>query len=191
MMSWLLAAALCVALVEVVLRLPIIAVGQRAARIGQRAARILRAPGVSDHWKEKALLAYSRRLMGNTLRLSAMLLVLAGVAVALVALGDRIVPGFAAFVMGWQGILATLVLASAYGLLRARLPARSRARDAGSAGTPYSALDRTLHHLALGNAMVAERPSTSIRRSPGPMRRGRGKGSTSSWRGWRGPAPRS
>ena len=156
MMSWLLAAALCVALVEVVLRLPIIAVGQRAARIGQRAARILRAPGVSDHWKEKALLAYSRRLMGNTLRLSAMLLVLAGVAVALVALGDRIVSGFAAFVMGWQGILATLVLASAYGLLRARLPARSRARDAGSAGTPYSALDRTLHHLALGNAMVAE-----------------------------------
>ena len=150
MMSWLLAAALCVALVELVLRLPIVTVGQRAASIGQRAGRVLRAPRVSDHWKEKALLAYARRLMGNTLLLTALLLVIVLVAVALVALGDRIVPGFAAFVMGWQGILATLVLATAYALLRARLPVRSA--DAGSAGTPYSAL----HHLALGNGMVAE-----------------------------------
>lgn len=155
MMSWLLTAALCVVMVELLLRLPIIAAGQRAAFLGQRAVRVLRLPGVSEHWKEKALLAYAGRLMANTLRLTGLLLVVIGVALALVLLGDRITPGFAAFMLGWQGILATLVLATAYGLARARLSG-SRAAAGASAGSAYSALDRTLHHLALGNAMVAE-----------------------------------
>ncbi|MGG7567369.1 sulfotransferase [Rhodovulum sp. DZ06] len=145
-MNWLLAAALCVALVEMFMALPLAAPLRALTRSAGKAARVVSAKGVSDHWKEKAMGAYARATFAATGRLALLLGLIFAAAYALVLLFDAVSGGFEAFLLSWTGIIATLVLATGYAVARRKLGGAS----------DYSALDKLLHRAALGARPIAE-----------------------------------
>lgn len=148
-MSWILAGILCILLVEGVSRLPIVQAASTASDAARRAVRTMSAPKISDHWKEKVLLVYAGRIFGATLRLVAMLVLVAGLALGAIYLLDALAPGFADFMMGWAGLIFTLVFATLYYLIRK--PGQGRA-----AASAYGPTERMLHRLALGSPAMAE-----------------------------------
>lgn len=121
-MNWLFAAVLCVALVELVLRLPFAGTVVRITDSGRRSLRVVRSPAISDHWKERALSAYARNTMIASLRLALLLAVLAAVAAVLVVAFDRILPGFQPFILGWVGVGFSCGFACVYAWVRGRRP---------------------------------------------------------------------
>ncbi|MBY8978130.1 sulfotransferase [Rhodobacteraceae bacterium NNCM2] len=146
-MNWVLAGLLSVVLVEIVSSLPVAAILRRASRAAGRAFRVLSAPAISDHWKEKVLPAYAAQLFGAALRLGALLAGVAAIAWGLVLAGNGLAPGFADFIAGTAGIAATLIIATAWFLIR---------RRKGAAEAPaYGPGARLLHRLVLGNRAVA------------------------------------
>jgi hypothetical protein len=151
----LLAALVCIALVEVALRLPLGDVIQAILSAVARSLKTVGAARVSDHWKEKAMAAYARQTFEATARLALLLGALLGVATALVWAFDRFRPGFLAFLLGWAGIGFTLIFATAWYFARQRLFGAKEAVPAGTASN-YSAGDRLLHALALDNAALAK-----------------------------------
>lgn len=120
MIDALLLAVLCVGVVEIALRLPFAPLAARAQATGTKALRTMQASRVSDHWKERVMLAYAKTMLGCSLRLAGMLILVFG-AVGLIALAfDTIAPGFSAFLLGMTGLLFSLVFATGYVLLRRR-----------------------------------------------------------------------
>jgi len=109
-----LSAVLSVLLVEIVLRLPFADVLAEGRATAKKALWTVRARGVSDHWKEKVMLAYSGRMFASSFRLGGLVLLVGAAAVVATVVVDRIWSGFAEFVVSARGILATVVWASVY-----------------------------------------------------------------------------
>lgn len=120
-MTILLVALLCAVLVEVGIRLPFAPLAARLGASGQKAVRTVRAPRVSDHWKEKAMGAYARRTFAATAGLAGLLALLGGIALVLTLGFERLADGFQDYLLSWQGILLSLVAATAYYYARRRL----------------------------------------------------------------------
>lgn len=120
-MNWLLTVVLCVLLVEVVIRLPFLRVLRELEGILRKAMRVVRARSVSDHWKEKAVPAYAGRMFTATLKLAVLLLAVGTLALALIWLFDRLSASYDRFIVGWAGILFSILVASTYAVLRRRL----------------------------------------------------------------------
>jgi hypothetical protein len=117
-MNWLTTAILSVILVELLIRLPLRGPVTDAAGIATKARHTMLARAISDHWKERALLAYARRLFSSTMRLALVLAAFFLLAALLVLLAESagvLEPGF---LFGWIGILYSLVLATAYATVR-------------------------------------------------------------------------
>ncbi|MEM9435433.1 MAG: sulfotransferase [Pseudomonadota bacterium] len=142
-MTWFLTALLCVILVEIGMRLPFGASLSTLTRSTGRAMKTVRAAGVSDHWKEKAMGAYAGRTFAATGKLALWLVILFGSAFLLAWAF-----GILDFLLGWVGILFTLFFATAY--------ATFRLKAGGGAASGYGAMDKLLHRLALGAPSVAE-----------------------------------
>ncbi|MGF1500871.1 MAG: hypothetical protein ACFBSD_03565 [Paracoccaceae bacterium] len=106
--------------VEIAVRLPFAETLRRSLDTMAKTRRVLRGATISDHWKEKAMLAYSARMLGTSGRLAGMILAVILPAALFVWLADLAWPGVAAFVMGWIGLLATVVGAMAYLAVRRR-----------------------------------------------------------------------
>jgi hypothetical protein len=124
--NWLLAALLCLCLVELMVRLPFAAAVRGLHAASEKAVRVVRARAISDHWKEKAMGAYARAAFLSTLGLALLLLAVAAVVVLLTLLFEAGSGGFERFLLSWRGIAFTLVFASLYlgvrtAVLRARL----------------------------------------------------------------------
>jgi hypothetical protein len=135
---------LSVAIAELATRLPFPAVLATARETAARAFHVLRARSISDHWKEKAMLAYAGAMFRSSMKLTGLMLVLCILAVSLTVVFDLMVSSFAAFIMSWPGILLTAAVASLYVLTpgfvsHARL--QSPRPDATSTG-PASNADR-------------------------------------------------
>lgn len=143
-----LAALVSVLLVEIALRLPLGDVVADVLKTVGRSMKVVGAPRISDHWKEKAMGAYARATFVGTGRLALLLGLLIGIAVAAVLGFDRVRPGFLDFMLGWGGIAATLLFATLWYMVRRR---GDRARPASA----YSAGDQLLHRLALDSPAVA------------------------------------
>ncbi|MCB1831835.1 MAG: hypothetical protein KDH19_00055 [Geminicoccaceae bacterium] len=141
-MTWLAAALLCILVVEIALRLPFAGLLRRTARTATSALWTLRARHVSDHWKEKVMVAYSGRMFACSLGLALWLLVVAAVVIAFVLAVEFVLPGFSAFMTGWQGIVASLVAASIYLSLRKHLP-HARLQSARQAASPAGPATRS------------------------------------------------
>ncbi|MEM7025993.1 MAG: hypothetical protein AAF637_25940 [Pseudomonadota bacterium] len=120
-MNWVLTALLCVLLVELALRLPFTAVVRILGRSSNRALHTLRAKSVSDHWKEKAMGAYARTTFLMSLKLASLLVLLLGVAVIAIVGLEQIFKGFQGFIVGWQGLGFSVVVASLYLTVRGKL----------------------------------------------------------------------
>jgi hypothetical protein len=113
-----LAAVFSVALAEIALRLPFPAVVATAGKIAASALHVLKARSISDHWKEKAMLAYAGTTFRSSMKLIGLMLIVGVVAVSLTVVFELIVSSFAAFIMSWPGILLTAALASLYAMTR-------------------------------------------------------------------------
>jgi len=119
-----LAGLLSILLVELALRLPFAVPLAAVWGTAAKALRVTTSGRISDHWKEKALLAYAGAMLGASLRLGALLLVLAAAAAAMVLAADAALGTFERFVLSGQGIVLTLVVACAWLPLRRALSRR-------------------------------------------------------------------
>jgi len=125
-MTWLLAALIAIAFVEILLRLPLMPALARLLATARQVRRVIASPRISDHWKEKSLVVYAGRLLRHSLVISALLgfacalITLAGLALALPLEAD-----FFGFLATLEGAIFATVVSLAYVFARSRL-VRSR-----------------------------------------------------------------
>jgi hypothetical protein len=122
--NWLVAGIVTIAAVEIFLRLPLVGVGRRLLQCIQRGQRIIYARKASDHWKQKALLAYSWRIAVDTLRLGVLMLGgMIPVVIATILLDLVLSPGQSTYhlMSSAAGAVFCSVVAVAYWPLRKRL----------------------------------------------------------------------
>jgi hypothetical protein len=120
-MSWLLTALICIAVIEIVLRMPLARLADEARDVLHRSQHTLRSDAISDHWKEKVLLVYARKLFACTLQLAFIILAIGSLVVCLIWLADQLVAESAEFVLSWRGLLYSTLFATAYVKLRRSL----------------------------------------------------------------------
>lgn len=112
---------LAVAVAELGLRLPFAEPRRKMQATLTKSLRTMRAPAVSDHWKQRALLFYS----GITFRAALSLLGCVAVMAAAATLGvlsiGLVVPNFDTVTLSASGLIAIFFTATLYLLLRLRL----------------------------------------------------------------------
>lgn len=153
-MLWIASFALCVLLVEALRRLPLMSVATEILQSTTRAVRVIGSSKISDHWKEKAIGAYAVITLRGTLKLAVMMVGVLGGAALLVYTAERLgVKGFSSFFLSWEGLAYTAIGASLYAWARSKAT-RGQSDVRVEATTPYSAVDKLLYELALGNQAV-------------------------------------
>lgn len=119
--QWALLAIATIAAVELVLRVDIAGTIRRLLTVVRKVLRVMKSDAISDHWKERAMLAYSGRMFSASLLLLAMLLLAVSPFAILAAVGIWIDIPFAALLMSGTGVLVSIAIACAYLPLRRRL----------------------------------------------------------------------
>ena len=122
-MEYLIIAVVSVWAVEVFLRLPVRRAVDDLWRVSKKAMHTVASPHISDHWKEKVMLAYAGKSLGNTLKLAAWMLVFIALALvpALVIDYFRLTgEPVLALLSSPPGLIASTVCAIAYAWLRGR-----------------------------------------------------------------------
>ena len=132
---------------ELFLRLPILSCFKTASQTARKSASTISNKAISDHWKEMILPAYAGRIAKNSVL---------GLVYLLLALTPFLVIGL--FMEGGLSALSQLMLSLPVLLFVMVLSLgyiwiRSKGGD-GSSG--YSASDRFLHKVALGNKILPE-----------------------------------
>ena len=123
-MSWLVIALGVVAFVELLRRLPLAAHLKQVRGAASRALAVIRSPGISDHWKEKVLLVYARRILVSSLAAFAMLLVALSPLLLAAAGGAYLGHKVFELLLSWPGILGATAVAAAYVWGRGRVVQR-------------------------------------------------------------------
>ena len=119
--QWALLAVATIAAIELVLLLDIAGRIQRLLTVVRKVLRVAKSNTISDHWKERAMLAYAGQMFAASLTLLALfLLVLSPLAIA-AAVGIWVNIPFLALLMDVAGVLACIVIACIYLPLRRRL----------------------------------------------------------------------
>jgi len=156
-MTYLLAVVAGIGFVEILLRSPLPRAIRGLGDTAGRAAHVVRSARISDHWKEKVLLAYSGRLLRSTATIGLCLVVAAVPLLLAVLIGNATGADVAGFIMSLPGLAVLTLVALAYAGLRSRLGA-VRSTGAGDEGprSDYGFGARLLHRLALGSDAVAE-----------------------------------
>lgn len=120
-MSWLVAALLVVATVEMLYRLPVVRTFKKLTHCVHKAGRVMGSQTISDHWKEKALLVYSRQIfmasLGSLFWLVASLAPLAVLTLAAVSQGIAV----DALLLSPEGLVGCILMAMAYQRIRTKL----------------------------------------------------------------------
>lgn len=144
-------AALTLILVQVAIHLPLARAVGAITGPSLRSLAILRARGISDHWKERAMKLYARRTFGGVLGFAALMALLAGLALIIGAGIARLSPGFVDYSIGVQGLLVSLVVAMLWLWALKAMAGKSEAP-----ASDYTPMEQMMHRLALGNGAVAE-----------------------------------
>lgn len=123
-MPWLFAILLSCLGVELFCRLPFTRLLVQMARDGGHAGRIVASRQISEHWKQRVMPVYTRRLARLTLALLACIAVVAFIVLATLGAMVRVSPDAAAFLETPVGIAASLHFAmlhviGRYGLVHA------------------------------------------------------------------------
>lgn len=113
-MNWALTALLCAFLVELVLHLPFAEPLKKLGSYSKRSLRVVTVKGVSDHWKEKAMLAYAGKTFVASMKVAGLLGLVLGIAAVLVIGIGLLLDGFQAFVLSWTGLGLSIIVASLY-----------------------------------------------------------------------------
>jgi hypothetical protein len=141
--------------VELFLKLPVAKSARFILNEVVKATTLMKSQNISDHWKEKALPRYSRRIMAMSLALTFYMLILfLGFVVAycvfgLIFIGDleNVFGTFSQLEMH----IVTVVLGMLYAFLRNRIT-KSKAKT----DTDYTFSSKLLHHIVMDNSIVKE-----------------------------------
>lgn len=117
-MNWVLTTVLCVILIEFVVRIPLQAIVSEINTVVRKALHTLGAQSVSDHWKEKVMLAYASSLFTSTMKLAGFLVAVGAVAFLLIFVFDYLGATMSDFIVSWVGIIFSIVVATAYFTIR-------------------------------------------------------------------------
>ncbi|MEJ2033378.1 MAG: hypothetical protein P8Y63_10150 [Deltaproteobacteria bacterium] len=82
--------------------------------IAGKALHIMGAKSVSDHWKEKVVLAYSRSLFSLTMKLAAFLAIIGATGILFVYTSSLINDTIIHFIISQGGILLSMAVAGIY-----------------------------------------------------------------------------
>jgi len=123
-MTYLAVCLICVAAIELFIRLPFLKYVARLGEIGRKTTWVIGSDRISDHWKEKVLQRYSRDLAVCSLSLGFFLAVILGVisvlALAYDAVAQPEMPTLD-YLMSVEGLVLATVFAFLYIFLRRRL----------------------------------------------------------------------
>ena len=120
-MQWALLAIATIAAVELVLRFDIAGTVRRLLTVLRKVLRMMKSDAISDHWKERAMLAYSGQMLSASLTLLAILLLALSPFAILAAVGTWMDMPLLALLMSGAGVLVSVAIACAYLPLRRRL----------------------------------------------------------------------
>ncbi len=127
LISLVVSTAITIAVVELLLRLPLVHGARQMLSLSRRAAAVMSSRRISEHWKEQALLKYSVRLAGTTFRLLLIFALLGAVVVVLAGTADFFlhpaIPSLA-FLASWPGLATATVASVVYLVLRSRFGAK-------------------------------------------------------------------
>jgi len=141
MMTYFLATVLSIFLVELFLNLPFRTALLRTQTTIRKSNNVIRSPRISDHWKEKVILRYSKVVFSQSLRLLLYLMVIAGAVFGVKLLNDDLFP----FLISPIGLGYVTVISLLYGVFRIRQSKQE-----------YGLHSKILHYIALGSPSVAE-----------------------------------
>lgn len=130
--------------------IPIVGNARLIAARAKKAGQVVSSKSISDHWKEKALPAYAKRIGFSSVTLFVQMLMAFSPFLIFGLFHAGGLPGLSATLIEPAYILGLTVFSIAYLWLRAKI---SRPSDKSS---DYSAGDRLLHRLALGVPILPE-----------------------------------
>ena len=146
-MDWLFLLIGSVCFVELFIRLDSLRQIRALTDILTKVARVIRSPGISDHWKEKILPSYALALFKQSL-LIFVILVVCFLIFPLLGLVSHFLDGdFIAQSTSVLGIAATTCMAGCYAFVRSKTSHPSSDYGPGS---------KILHRIALGTPFVGE-----------------------------------
>ena len=179
-----------VVFVELFLLLPITGRTRQILQASQKSVLVMKSPKISDYWKQKAMLGYSRRIMTGTLIVTLYLaLVFAGFLGGYFLFGAIFMGGLAKTAQTlyqWPTHGIILFLGIVYAFLRTRFDPAKRKKPRRI--TVFSS--RLFHHLALDSSILKEMAfdmDCVMAKSRGGAHPGASP--RSMWPAWRGPAP--
>lgn len=142
---------------EVALRLPLRRIMAGFNANAARAVAVVGSGAISDHWKEKVLPVYAWRIMKGSVLFFLCLIAIAVPVFAVMALVTGSPGAATAALMRPLPLIFMTALGVAYVWARLRRARRGApAADAApETSSDYSALDKTLHSVVLGNPMLA------------------------------------
>ena len=123
-MSYLAVCLICIAAIELFIRLPFLKHVKRLTEVGRKSSWVLGSKRISDHWKEKVLQRYSRDMAVCSIALGFYLAIVLGVVTVLAIAYDTVVhPDTPAleYLMSVEGLLLATAFAFLYVFLRKRL----------------------------------------------------------------------
>lgn len=106
---------------ELFVRLPVLALARRSANYASRSSEIVRSDKISDHWKERALPMYSKRMMATTLKLAGSILVVLLPFLVAWVLASLANLSFVSLLTSLFGIGVSMAAAFSYVFLRRRI----------------------------------------------------------------------
>ena len=117
-MQWALLAIATIAAVELVLRLHLAERSKRLLLVVRKVSRTMQSNRISDHWKERAVLAYAGQLFSASVTLLALLVLAFSPFAIAVAIGVRADIPLLAALTDFVGILVCTTIACIYLWLR-------------------------------------------------------------------------
>lgn len=121
LVQWALLAVATMAVVELVLRLNVAGRVHRLLVVVRKVLRVVGSDVISDHWKERAMLAYAGQMFVASLILLVSFIAILSPLAVMAAVGIWIDVPFLALLTDSAGILVSVAIACAYLPLRRRL----------------------------------------------------------------------
>ena len=104
----------CILSIEVIIRLDFLSLLDLILRVANKVTNVFSKKNVSDHWKEKAILAYAFRIMKYSLQILLILILI----LSIFAIVELFFNNFLEFTLSLFGILESLIFVFGYAYLR-------------------------------------------------------------------------
>lgn len=113
-MLQLLLLVICVLSVEVFVRLKFVFLLSSFSNVLKKAIYVILASKISDHWKERVVLAYASQIMTYCIQMLLIILII----VSLFLIGDYFLNNFLQFTFSFMGIICSIVFTCGIVFLR-------------------------------------------------------------------------